>query len=101
MALLTIEEVKIMLKIYDDKSDDLISTMIPLIEDFLRRKCRDEFTNGFPPGIKIPAVMLINHILNDKGLQSERIGDYSVQFFGNLPESIESLLKPYRKIKFV
>ena len=101
MALLTVEEVKTMLKLYDDTSDNLISVMIPLIEDFLRRKCRDDFPNGFPPGIKIPAVIIINHFLNDKGIQSERIGDYSVEFFGNLPQSVESLLKPYRKLKFV
>lgn len=101
MALLTVEEVKTMLKIHDNASDSLIDIMIPLLEDLFRKKCRDDFPDGFPPGIKIPAIMVINHFLQDKGIRSETIGDYSVQFFVNLPESVENLLKPYKKIKFV
>jgi hypothetical protein len=43
VALLTVEEVKTMLKIHDNASDTLIDIMIPLLEDLFRRKCRDDF----------------------------------------------------------
>ncbi len=98
---MTVAEVKSILKIADGTNDEAIELLIPLTEDFLRRKCKDEFVEGFPPGLRLAEVTIIRHFLKEKGVSSETIGEYSVQYFGNLPSTVEAMIKPYRKTRFV
>jgi len=108
MAIITVEEVKTLLSIPGDDvtKDDVIETMIPIVEDFVKRHCNDEFTDdegvtSFPGGLKLPAAQLIGYQLEYKGVAGESIGDYSVSFFANIPDGIKTMLKPYKKLRFV
>ncbi len=98
---MTLSEVKTILKIADNSSDDAIEMLIPLTEDFLKRKCRDDYVEGFPPGLQLAEVTMIRHFLTEKGVSRETIGEYAVQYFGNLPSTVEEMIRPYRKIKFI
>lgn len=108
MAIVTAEEVKALLAIPSDDvtKDDLIEAMIPIVEDFVKRYCNDEFTDGegvtsFPGGLKLPAAQLIGYQLEFKGVAQESIGDYSVSYFANIPDGVKAMLKPYKKLRFV
>lgn len=106
MAIITLAEVKTLLSISDDTKDDQIELLIPIVEDFVVRYCNDDFGDGdgvtsFPAGLKLPASQLIKFAMTYKGVSGESIGDYSVSFFGAIPESIRTGLKPYKKLKFV
>lgn len=98
---MTVGDVKKILKIAGDSNDDAIEMLIPLTEDFLKRKCKDDFVEGLPPGLQLAEVAIIRHFLTEKGVSREAIGDYAVQYFGNLPSSVLEMIKPYRKIKFI
>jgi hypothetical protein len=106
MAIITKDEVKTLLNISDTSKDDFITAMIPITEDFVIRYCNNDFTDAdsvttFSAGLKLPVVQLIKFAMEYKGVSSEGIGDYSVSFFGAIPESIRTGLKPYKKLKFV
>lgn len=106
MAIITLAEVKTLLSISDDTKDDQIEMMIPIVEDFVTKYCNDDFTDEdgvtfFPAGLKLPTAQLIKFQMDYKGVSSESIGDYSVSFFGNVPDGIKSMLRPYKKLRFV
>lgn len=106
MAIITLAEVKTLLSISDDTKDDQIEMMIPIVEDFVTKYCNDDFTDedgvtSFPAGLKLPTAQLIKFQLDYKGVSGESIGDYSVSFFGNIPDGIKSMLRPYKKLRFV
>lgn len=106
MAIITLAEVKTLLSITDSTKDTLITALIPIVEDFVVRHCNDDFTDSegvtsFPAGLKLPVAQLIKFQLEYKGVSGESIGDYSVSFFGNIPDGIRSMLKAYKKLKFI
>lgn len=106
MAIITLAEVKTLLSITDSSKDTLITALIPIVEDFVTKYCNDDFTDedgvtSFPAGLKLPTAQLIKFQMDYKGVSSESIGDYSVSFFGNIPDGIKSMLRPYKKLKFV
>jgi hypothetical protein len=107
MAIIELAEVKTLLGITDTAKDSYITAMIPIVEDFVKRYCNDDFlaedgvTSAFPAGIKLPVVQLIKASMVYKGVAGESIGDYSVSFFSTIPQSILIGLKPYKKLKFV
>ena len=98
---MTVADIKKILKITDDSRDDAIELLIPLTEDFLRRKCKDNFVEGLPLGLELAEVAMIRHFLTEKGVSSEKIGEYAVHYFGNLPSSVEQMIRPYRKVRFI
>lgn len=106
MAIVTLAEVKTLLSISDDTKDDQIEMMIPIVEDFVTKYCNDDFTDedgvtSFPAGLKLPTAQLIKFQMEFKGVAGSTVGDYSVSFFANIPDGIRSMLRPYKKLKFV
>lgn len=106
MAIITLSEVKTLLSITDSSKDSVITALIPIVEEFVIRYCNNDFKNSegvtsFPAGLKLPVAQLIKFQLEYKGVSGESIGDYSVSFFGNIPDGIRSMLKPYKKLKFI
>ncbi len=106
MAIVTLAEVKTLLSITDSSKDALITALIPIVEDFVVRHCNDDFTDEdgvttFPAGLKLPVAQMIKMQIEYKGVAGSTVGDYSVSFFANIPDGIRSMLKPYKKLKFV
>ena len=59
---------------------------------------------NFPQSLKFIASQIIKHWLlsrSTSGVQSERLGDYSISYSGDLPPVIIKQLNNYRQVKFV
>jgi len=58
----------------------------------------------FPVGLKLVVSNIVGYLLTqgkNQGISNESIGDYSVGYLSDLPESIIKQLKPYRKAKWL
>ena len=56
----------------------------------------------YPEGLKLAVANMVGFQLNQtQGVTSESIGDYSVSYSMNYPDSILQSLRPYKKVKFV
>lgn len=78
-TVITIDEVKTLLKITDTTKDDLIETLIPMVQDDISTYCN---TTTFYNGMKPCAALMINYLMSaseNTGLQSEGIGTYNYQ----------------------
>lgn len=101
MPILELSEAKTLLQIKTDQHDEFLTTAIPLVEEHVKTFCRKEFADGFPGGVKLAATEFLKYALQNRGVQSESIGDYSVTFLADIPESVKKILRPYKVIKFV
>ena len=121
MAIITRDEVKTFLNIpsADDSRDMFIDTMIPVVEDFVKEYCANDFIddNGeeaFPPGIKLPVARLIGHDLRamslnagDKDVTAEWLGEYSIKYAvgsresltGSYPKALMLNLRPWKRVR--
>lgn len=110
MAIITLEEVRLLSGFSTMDYDDQIEALIPEVESFVERFCNEDFTGDvYPSGIKRPVAEMIKYdiLYRNKGIgvSSESIGEYDVTYdsvnVSGYPDKIISLLKPYRRIKFV
>lgn len=87
----------------DTTKDILIEMLIPVVEDFIKTYCNDDFDGDFPEGLKLAAVKIIQYELQklSPGISSESIGNYSVNYSGEYPKEITSMLNHFRKVKFL
>ena len=85
MAVITVDEVKTLLQISNDLKDDLITALIPMIEDEIRNYCNQDFQDAptepsWEVWMKIPAANMIGYTMNtssNNGFKSESQGGYS------------------------
>ena len=105
-----IDKVKKILWIQDAQYDDYLNTIIPMLKDFAKEYCNnpflvyDEDTEEYVEEIPEPVILFLakatEYNIFQSGVKSESVGDYSVSFETDYPESITKLLRPYRKVKF-
>lgn len=109
--IITLEEYKQIRPV--ENKDDVISALIPLVEDdylYIRNRDFDTDYSGepiYPRGSKLVAADMITYRLSqiDKDLvvSSERIGDYSVSYSSDdlisYPESITKRVKRYARVR--
>lgn len=121
MAIITRDEVKTLLSIpsTDTSRDDFIDTMIPVVEDFVKEYCANDFfdddgVESFPAGIKLPVARLIGHDLRamslssgDKDVTAEWLGEYSIKYAvgsresltGSYPQALLVNLRPWKRVR--
>lgn len=111
MSIITLEEYK-QIKPTDGK-DEIISALIPLVEDdylFVRNKDFDKDFNGdviYPRGSKLVAADMISFRLSslekDLAITSESIGDYSVSYATDVlisyPDSITKRIQKFLRVR--
>ena len=105
MAITTLAEVKTILRISDTSKDDYINAVIPMIEGYIKDYCNNVFldeneTENYPEGLKLIAIKMIEYNLNQSGVQSEKLGDYSVTYTTDYPDFIMRGLRRYRRVSF-
>lgn len=106
MAITTLEKVKSILQIKGTNKDAAITELIPLVEDYIRNYCNDEFIDGFPLDYESIAIEMIANDLTKlpkQGIQSESLSRYSVQYIAGAtsqryPESVTRRLR--RKLRW-
>lgn len=99
----TKENVKKILRIKDDKQDDLIEMFIPMVDSFIRRHTGNDFNRGYPPDYELIAIRLVKYHLesteedNSDGIKSERLGSHNVTYETDEEQYPKHLIKGLRK----
>jgi len=102
-----IAKVKTILWIVDTEFDDYLNTVVPMMLEYAEKYCNQEWRddNGNPEDVPGPVIMFITkaaeYSILQAGVQSEKLGDYSISVTDDIPDSVLAHLKPYRKVKFV
>jgi len=106
MAVITRNEVKLLLNIRDHERDNIIDLLIPITEMYIKNYCGNEFLDYdgvevFPIDLKLPASKIINSYMNNNGnIQKEQIGDVSITYNNVIDNDIRQTLNRYRKFVF-
>lgn len=113
---MTRNEVKTLIRTTSTDLDSFIDAEIPLLEDYVKNYCNDNFLvetsagstsyyTDLPLGVKRYIARKIKaDSCNIIGVMSERLGDYSVDYSnsnGSVSDPLLALLNPYRKVGFV
>lgn len=70
--------------------------------DWIKDYCNNDFAEGVPGGVNLALEKLIARHGQDSNIASEQVGDLSRSFFdSDMPKDIKSLLRPYRKVRYV
>ena len=76
-----------------------------LLLEWVKDTCKNDFmVNGeevLPGGVVLFLNKAEDYLRNVQGISSESLGDYSVSFDTDLPQSLKRLLRPYRKVKLL
>lgn len=79
--------------------------MKALLLEWVKDTCRNDFMVGekevIPGGVELFLTKATKYLENQQGIRSESLGDYSVSFDDDLPESLKRLLRPYKKAKLL
>ena len=74
MPMVTLEEVKLHMKVDNSAENALIQTYINGAEDFIRRFCGQDFEDALPPVVKVACLMIVagmyegrQHVLATEG----------------------------------
>jgi len=106
--IITIEEVKTLLKITDTSKDALIGALIPIVESDLSEYLNNDFNEDYPPALKgYLADMIGYRAKKDHGVVlSETVARYSVSytntadFIDGYPGSIMKGLTKWKKVRW-
>lgn len=99
MPITTLQKVKSSLQISGTNKDTVITELIPLVEDWIKGYCNNEYKtvddkDAFPPGYELIAIKMIEYNLNQKsGVSAESLSRHSVTFTEDYPKSITKGLK--------
>lgn len=89
----SLDKVKNVLQLSGNQKDDAIIELIPLVEDWIKGYCNDDFTET-PQGYELIAIKMIEYNLNQKsGIESESLSRHSVTFSTDYPSSITKGLR--------
>jgi len=92
----SLDKVKSVLQLSGNQKDNAIAELIPLVEDWIKGYCNDDFVEP-PQGYELIAIKMIEFNLNQKsGVESESLSRHSVTFATEYPLSITKGLR--RKI---
>ncbi|MGX5629079.1 phage head-tail connector protein [Bacillus thuringiensis] len=99
----TKDNVKKILRMQDNKQDELIEIFIPMVDSFIRRYTGNDFKRGYPPDYEMIAIRLIGYHLfsteEDKqdGVKSERLGSSNITYATDEEQYPKHLLTGLRK----
>jgi len=84
MAIITLEEVKVLAQITDNSKDAVIDLMIPEVEGFIKSYTKNDFSKGYPVGIKRVVAQMIRFDVYNRnkglGVSSQSISTHSINF---------------------
>lgn len=98
---MTLDELKIRLKITGNEQDDYLTVALADAIDYVKEYCRNDFLEGLPSGVKQAIAKMVKSYQENSNVQSQSLGDMSKSFFiGGTTNEVHRLLKPYRKVRF-
>ena len=100
MPTLEIAQVKALLGLTTSKHDIFIEEMIPILIEYAQEYCNNRFKDQLPGPVKLFVARAIQFNMNPAGVSSRSMGGASYSYETNYPDSLTSMLKPYRKVRF-
>ncbi|MEC5422122.1 phage head-tail connector protein [Virgibacillus sp. C22-A2] len=99
-----VSDVKSILRWKTTKHDDYTTTMLPLMIEAVKDDCNNPFIdeNGkesLPGGVQIAVAKWIEYNTNQAGVTGRSQG-VSYSYDVNVPDSIKSFLRPYKRLRF-
>jgi hypothetical protein len=109
MAVLTVSEVKTLLLIpaNNTKYDDYLTTLIPMVESFVKQYCNRDFLNAdtgeldYPDGLKIVMAQLIRYHIKENQTQLEGFRGNNNMMLPLYPPDLLTALNQWRRIRYV
>jgi hypothetical protein len=99
ISIISLDDYKSLKKITDNSSDDAINILIQACQEYAKTNTQNDFTDGYPSGLKVFALKFIDFFLNSETVKAgEKTGNYSVTYKDELPLFIFQLLNPYKKL---
>lgn len=99
---MTLDELKIRLKITDNSQDEFLSVALEDAIDYVKTYCNNQFHDGLPGGVKKAVTLIVKSMGENNNVASQSLGDMSKSFFqGATMDEAHQYLKPYRKVKFI
>ncbi|WP_397537870.1 phage head-tail connector protein [Rummeliibacillus pycnus] len=97
-----LEELKVIAKVKTDKDDEYVRIMANLLLDHAIEYCNNKFDEeNLQGGVKIFIGQGIEYNLKtQRGLTSRSMGSVSYSYATDFPESIYSVLRPFKKVRF-
>ena len=87
--LLSVEEVKIHLRIQHDEEDELISTLIAQAQAVAEDYCRVQFSDTAPEPVRLAVMLMVSHYY-------ENLDNPDRQVYVTMRIAFENFLYPYR-----
>ena len=100
MNSLDVAQVKALLGLTTSKHDIFIEEMIPILIEYTQAYCNNQFKGQLPGPVKLFVARAIQFNMNPVGVSSRSMGGASYSYETNYPDSLTSMLKPYRKVRF-
>ena len=97
---MTLKEVKAILNITSTEYDAEYQELLNPMEDWVKEYCNDDFEKYMPEGVKLFIAKKIQIFSQDRGGNSESLGDYSISY-GSDDDLVKRWLAPYVKVGFV
>jgi Phage gp6-like head-tail connector protein len=102
----TVDDVKMLLRISGTQYDDYLNAVLPLAKEYVTTYCNRDFTDdqgaeSFPGGVKIAIAKICEFHMKQSGVQSESLARHSVTYSSEYPGEIKTILNNYRRPKFV
>lgn len=100
---MTIDELKIRLKITDTSQDEYLDVVLEDALEYSKEYCRQDFADGLPSGVKQAIAKLVKSYGESSNVASMSLGDMSKSFFNNggTLEEVNKLLKPYKRMRML
>lgn len=97
-----LEELKIIAKVKTDNDDEYVRIMARLLLDHAKEYCNNAFEEeNLKSGVKIFIGQGIEYNLKTQvGLTSRSMGSVSYSYNTDFPDSIYTVLRPYKKVRF-
>ena len=97
-----VDQVKRILGIKNNKHDDYIEEMVPILIEYAREYCNNPLiTEETLPGpVRLFVAKAIQFNMNPAGLSSRSMGGASYSYDTDFPESILRQLRSYRRVRF-
>jgi hypothetical protein len=71
------------------------------LELWVKDYCKNDFADGLPGGVVLFLNQGLDFMKTSSNVKSESLGDYSITFRDDFPESMLKLLKPYKRARGV
>lgn len=71
------------------------------LTEWVKDYCHNDFIDGLPSGVVLFLEQALNFQKASSAVRSETLGDYSITFRDDYPESTLKLLRPYRRARGV